>query len=1107
MKHTVILIAVVALAAVARAQPTDPVPPTPAPQAPTPAPQAPTLPPADAPAPTPPDPGTSLLVPTRADPATCLALDTAPGALLEPVHPTGELDTPIPWTEFVVDGELIDPPETLHALLEPTMQDRRTTLSNASWKDIAAMTARFGYQLVGHVVTDAPNGTRLVLHVAPLPMVRKVKVNFPARFKDLFGRALEDEVRRRVRVRTGSYLPWEPIRRQCAIADERQRIEDYLHDEGYADARAQLVTAFDRTSVKLIVEIDLGDEYKTGKVTIAPPAGGEVLALSEAEIKKQFVHKDYCLPGGLCFSRAGFNRTQHQEDLQKVREMFHKKGYPAVRVQSSFDPRISFDRRSKTVSFTITIDQRRPIDVQFEGQDRDALPDEELRKHLTFDTSGSADDVEAASSAKALVEFLQSRNYFEARVTVERQRAAVFDKLTFHIDQGPLRDVRSVSFAGNHVLTTEALGGIVATHEAGFRGTLLGTNVAATSAQIANDVIRIKDAYRRAGHREAAVTASASSDPQGLDNAALTAALALAEIGDGVYVRFSIDEGQPTLLSRVAINFQGGTPEKQATLCELMLRELATELGEPQFATRDLSAPTACVATAANLAFREDDVAGTRERLREFLYRSGRPRATVDFEAKPLGPHRMSAQYTVRSIDELRVGKIVIRGAFRTMPWVILGELPFHEGDLLTTDALAEGARRLRNTGLFNAINIDLPDLCGNQTTSQAGCQSASLVVNAVVRVEERYDDRIQIDLQVGYSSFNGAFAGIGWHQGNVFGRGIDLKASFTYGTKIFDLESTLLFPPWLVRSFSPVDFRTELTGLVKQQDTPRFGLLTTEGFTVGFSKPWLRQRTATVPARSLTLGIHYDFRLRTREVDVLRPIGANGDSAQVAVGTRTGSVGVLFDWEQRTDRRGNLAPLSPEIGHRLELSASLAHQDLFGQDAFIKLSATGSKFILIGNNLVIRGDLRYDQGIPLGGAVLLPEVERFFAGGDSTVRGYSDDRMATELIQVGVPPVGNLTQIRVIPAGGNIRMLGSLDAQVRIWKILAGAMFTDAGMITNDWSTVGTSDVRPSVGMGLRVLTPFGVGAFEYAIPLRPKLGDDPRGRIHFYFAARAQF
>jgi outer membrane protein assembly factor BamA len=53
----------------------------------------------------------------------------------------------------------------------------------------------------------------------------------------------------------------------------------------------------------------------------------------------------------------------------------------------------------------------------------------------------------------------------------------------------------------------------------------------------------------------------------------------------------------------------------------------------------------------------------------------------------------------------------------------------------------------------------------------------------------------------------------------------------------------------------------------------------------------------------------------------------------------------------------------------------------------------------------------------------------------------------------------------------------------------------------------VTLDDIRPSVGTGLRALTPFGILAVEYAVPLRPQLGDDPRGRTHFYFAARAQF
>ena len=177
-------------------------------------------------------------------------------------------------------------------------------------------------------------------------------------------------------------------------------------------------------------------------------------------------------------------------------------------------------------------------------------------------------------------------------------------------------------------------------------------------------------------------------------------------------------------------------------------------------------------------------------------------------------------------------------------------------------------------------------------------------------------------------------------------------------------------------------------------------------------------------------------------------------------------------------------------------------------QDDFVKLSAGGTRYLPIGQSLVLRADLRYDQGFPLGGAVLLPEVERFFAGGDASVRGYDDDRLTTEIIQVSVPPIANVRQIRILPAGGNIRVMSSLDAQIRIWRLFATGVFVDGGMIANEWRAVTTDDIRPSIGMALvRIVTPFGVGAAEYAIPLNPHLGDDPRGRWHISFAARAQF
>jgi outer membrane protein assembly factor BamA len=390
-----------------------------------------------------------------------------------------------------------------------------------------------------------------------------------------------------------------------------------------------------------------------------------------------------------------------------------------------------------------------------------------------------------------------------------------------------------------------------------------------------------------------------------------------------------------------------------------------------------------------------------------------------------------------------------------------------------------------------------------------------------VVDVVERYDFLAQVDTEAGYSSYNGAFLKLIPSFKNLFGIGMSFDIAGTIG---FDLaqylssgnatlrqlsaEATFRVPQWLSRRISPVEFQTELTAFHRRQDTPRFGVVTTDGATLTLSRTWERKRIGARAARAITTGLHYDFRLRQRPIDVLRPVGADDDQTQVPISTRTGSVGVSFEWEQRVDRQGTLSPLAAEAGFRFEAQASVASVYLGGQDTFLKLSTAGSKYWPIGSNLVIRGDLRYDQGVPLGSAVLLPEVERFFAGGDATVRGYDDERLATEILQVGVPPISNVQQIRILPAGGNIRVMSSLDAQLRIYKLFATAVFVDGGMIANQWSTVTPDDIRPSIGMALfRIVTPFGAFAWERAIPLRPRLGDDPRGRWHISFAARAQF
>ncbi len=1027
-------------------------------------------------------------------PIVCAGLDTTPGALAEPQPAEADAGVPIPWTELQITGPLLDEGATVHALLETAMQQYATSLTARSWPEIAAVTARYGYQLRRHTV----QGTRLVLELAPLPMIRRVDVQVAG--QSLTDKLLDDEVRRRMRLRAGSYMPWDPVRQRCALNEEAERIKEYLIDEGYPDAKPELTTS----GGKLVATITLGAIYKLDvaglKIPKPPrehPGDPEPsLALSDAEIRKVFDHRPEWFI--ISFSSDRFTRTQHQEDLAKLKKLFQQRGFPAVRIISSFDPKTSFDRKSHLVRITLAIDERRQVDIQFEGADGVSV--DQMRDQLTFDAAGSADDVEAAASAHALESWFQNSGRFDCHVTWRRDQLGPFDKITFFVDQGPVREVRSVDFFGAHEISPAKLADLVATKEVRLSGALLGTNTAATSDKIAVDVDRIVQAYRRAGYREARVEANVSPEPFGLGDAALTASLALAGNGNDLYVRFTIDEGPPTLLTRVAFKTPTGEPIRDddpanPKLCSELLKSVSQILAEPALATR--ADPHACLAVAPRLKFREDDVTDAKDRLRETLFKSGRPRAVVELAApEQLEPHRASVTFVVSRADKATIGKVVVRGNFKTKESIILGELHFHEGQLLTQDALADAVTGLRNTSLFNAVNVELPDLGGG-----------SSVINAIVRVEERHDNAAEVEVDTGYSTFQSLFVTGIWRQLNILGYGVQLTASGTVSTKIFDLESTLRFPQWLVGHIAPFDFSIDLTALYKQQDTPEFGELTTEQASVALQRYTHRPRTATQSARTLAGGLHYDFRVRSRNVDALRPIGADMDDSQVPISTRTGSLGFSIELDALTDRRGNLVPLAPEDGYRLYGNVSYAAGWLGGQDTFAKISASATRLVPVGTNLVLRADAHYDQGFPLGGAVLLPEVERFFAGGDNTVRGYADDRLATEIVQVGVPPVGGLQQIRVIPAGGNIRAMASLDAQLRIWKIFAGAVFSDAGLITNQWSTVNTDSIRPSVGMGLRVISPFGIGALEYAVPIHPELGDDPRGRIHLYFAARAQF
>jgi outer membrane protein insertion porin family len=199
-----------------------------------------------------------------------------------------------------------------------------------------------------------------------------------------------------------------------------------------------------------------------------------------------------------------------------------------------------------------------------------------------------------------------------------------------------------------------------------------------------------------------------------------------------------------------------------------------------------------------------------------------------------------------------------------------------------------------------------------------------------------------------------------------------------------------------------------------------------------------------------------------------------------------------------------------PRRGYRGTLVTAFADPHFWvsgDSPKYFKVNATAQGYVPLGGQLVIATGVRYDHGFPLGGAVLLPKTERFFAGGDTTVRGVDADMLRTQNTCIDLPGAGEPCLLRTRrAAGGNIRIVHNLELEFP-WLAsksvpIGAALFLDTGLVADSFAGFSLRSFRHSVGFApVRVKLPIGFLSFEYAFPLDPEPGDDPTGRFHFNF------
>lgn len=1031
-------------------------------------------------------------------------------------------EPPISWRAWTVGGPLPETEQaTLQDFLAAEMRRRQNLTREARCELQSFIRDKLGYHLSGILVKPLEDGGRLaVLEIERLTLVRHIEVEVEDQspildlvrleWRELLSTIFETEILRRLRLRPGAALASAPAACRLQLRREEERVRTYLQRVGYPESvvqiqgneRKDVCTESRPAAVRLVVHVRKGPPYRIGDIGVEGAT-----AVAPGTVRSNFQRGRYCAPdwwpsvGGRCLIER-FSQDELNNTLQRVIELYQSRGYPAVRVRTDLDFRYSdnFKPKTKTVDFTVIVNERRRIDVVFEGNDPDRFPEERLRALLTFQDEGSYDDVEVSASADAVRRYYQTQGYFEAQVTYERVNLGDFDRIVFTIHPGPRLNVEDVQVAGNRAIAGDELMAVLRTR----------SGAPVTAATLSRDVARMVALYRERGYHHADVEISISRALPEVGNAAVLAALVAggaAVVGDaqgsdpapapavegdgapsalpsGLYVRFDIREGSQTRIEGIELDFRGPHRYQAEELTGL----LRFQPGDP---------------------YVQERVERGRDRIGRFYFENAHPRAAVRRCVRPGEQGQgVTVVYQVEEREPVRFGKVLLHGNFKTRDWVILSELNYREGEPLTLGRAEEGQQSLRASGLFNAVQVRFVNLD----------DGAEPDVNVVVEVQERHDYWFGLEGALVYSSDDGLLVESALRSPNVLGQGLQLgtraqaQLSGLQQPRPRTLEGTFVVPHWytrritrpLFRLFTGSDVqaapRLETSAFWRRDDTPRFGELTSYGFSTavsavgqrGFWQGWL-------------LSLRYDFRRRSLEENLVRNPGSSDDLERSPVDVRTGALGPQLVIDKRRDASGRPNPLTPEAGFKLELRALYASPYLGGQSAFFKLGASGQHFWKLGSRVLLSNGVRYDHGIPLG-ASLLPETERYFAGGDTTVRGFEEDHLATEIIEEPVPPLGQLTRIRTRPAGGNIRFIHNLDLQMRLWELfdvpVASAIFLDSGLVTNSLDKVELTDLRHALGVALlRLVAPFGSLSVEYAVPLDPEIGDNPRGRYHVNF------
>lgn len=350
--------------------------------------------------------------------------------------------------------------------------------------------------------------------------------------------------------------------------------------------------------------------------------------------------------------------------------------------------------------------------------------------------------------------------------------------------------------------------------------------------------------------------------------------------------------------------------------------------------------------------------------------------------------------------------------------------------------------RELMQTGLFRNLQID-PVARGAEE------------IELQVRVEEANPK--EFSLALGYASFYGGSVSLAYSDRNLFGNGRPIRFSLEANQRGFTGEAVYK-DPWFLDTHT--EFQTRLYALnarLKGYSKDEAGIR--PSLTWPLRDNW--KAGAFLSAKSV----------RVNHVDI---------QPQDLVGPEAYSV-LSVGFSQTLDYRNN--PSFPTSGFLFATAMDIAPGGL-SHISFVRGTAAFSWYLPVTSNSSLALGARAGVIAPLGDSTL-PIDERFFNGGATTVRSFSELTLGPK-DRAGYP------------LGGEGFTVFNAEYTFPIYKDLHGAVFGDAGNLVSQAASFGLADMRYAVGAGLRYYLPIGAVRLDYGWNPDPRNGEAV-GAFHF--------